>query len=289
MSTTEIEVQARALGWRPETEFKGKQGDFVDAETFVKRGKEVMPLLKANNQRLERELNETKAKLNETQQAVKDSQTAINELKKFNTEMTRQTAEAARNDLLAKLKQAKKDGDIDAEVELGDQLQETSAAIREAKRAPKEEQPPKEQKPNGDQVPNAAAAKAEFDSWKTENDWYGVDDVKTGVANGIAAKLRRDKSPLEGVEFYKEVTKQTEAFMDRDRPVSGKTEAGGRGSGGGSGGSNKGKGYQDMPQAGKDACEMYLKRDITIGKGKTFETADAFRKYYADTFFARSE
>jgi hypothetical protein len=291
MSTTEIEVQARELGWRPQTEFKGKEADFVDAETFVKRGKEIMPLLKKNNQRLEGELTRAQQELKDLRAAVADGATAVEELKKFNTEMTRQAAEAAKAELLAQLKQAKKDGNTDLEVELTDQLSETSAALREAKKAPTGEERRQEQKPNGGDKPgpDAAAAKIEFDSWKTDNDWYGKDDIKTGVANGIAAKLRRENSPLVGVDFYKEVSKQTEAFMDKDRPNPNKVESGGRSNGGGSGGQGSGKLYQDMPQAAQDACERFMKRDITIGKGKTFETPEAFRKYYAETYFARSE
>lgn len=285
MSASEIETEARILGWRPVEEFKGKESEFVDAETFVKRGREVMPILRQNNQRLERELQKTQSQLTEIQTALADAKTAVTELKTFNTTMAREAAEAARKDLLEQLKAAKRDGNVDREVELTDQISETSAAIREAKKAPVAEEPAKKETPK---APDTTAAKAEFEAWQAENAWYGVDDVKTSVANGVAAKLRKEQSPLVGVEFYKEVAKQTSKILDRTvAPSDDKLEGGGRSEGGGSGGGAKGKKFLDMPQDARDGCERSMKH-ITIGKGKTFETPAAYREHYAETYFARS-
>lgn len=53
-----FEQEARAAGWVPEAEFKGekKPAVFVDAETFVKRGEELIPFIRKENKELKAEL-----------------------------------------------------------------------------------------------------------------------------------------------------------------------------------------------------------------------------------------
>lgn len=54
----DYEAEARLQGWRPKEEFPGDQNRWVDAETFVKRADEVMPLLKAQNKQLHRKVSD---------------------------------------------------------------------------------------------------------------------------------------------------------------------------------------------------------------------------------------
>ena len=48
----EILREAKTLGWVPKDQFRGSADDWVDASTFVERGKQVMPILNHNNERL---------------------------------------------------------------------------------------------------------------------------------------------------------------------------------------------------------------------------------------------
>src|SRR3990167_3523430 len=52
VSTVSVEEKALELGWRPKEEYKGDPEKFVSAEEFVKRGENIMPILKANNAKL---------------------------------------------------------------------------------------------------------------------------------------------------------------------------------------------------------------------------------------------
>lgn len=66
---TDWEAEARAEGWVPEAEWQGappKHG-FLTAKEFVKRGREVMPILHARNKRLEGELTAIRSQLTEMQ------------------------------------------------------------------------------------------------------------------------------------------------------------------------------------------------------------------------------
>ena len=63
-----VEEEARAQGWVGKDEFRGSDDDWVDADTFVKRGKEIMPILRKNNEKLLKELEDERDKINEGQE-----------------------------------------------------------------------------------------------------------------------------------------------------------------------------------------------------------------------------
>ena len=82
MSTTEeavvtsaqpIEVQkdAERLGWIPPSRFKGDPTRFVDADIYIKRGEEVLPIVKEQNKRLHTELDSLKRESQATAHALK--------------------------------------------------------------------------------------------------------------------------------------------------------------------------------------------------------------------------
>lgn len=53
-----VEEKARAQGWVPKEEFKGAADRWIDAETFVKRGEEIVPILRERTKHLETKLDE---------------------------------------------------------------------------------------------------------------------------------------------------------------------------------------------------------------------------------------
>ena len=52
----EVEKEARLQGWVPKDEFRGKETDWIDADIFVQRGREINPILRKNNERITKEL-----------------------------------------------------------------------------------------------------------------------------------------------------------------------------------------------------------------------------------------
>jgi len=287
----DVEAQARALGWSPKEHFKGDPRHWVDAETYVNRGEQIMPILRQNNRKLETELTATKGELAALKAQLEASQAAITELKSFNSKTSRDAAKATKADLIRGITEAREAGNVEQEVTLQDQLSETNAAIREAEKnanAEGEAKPsPTAAKPLD---PALSAAKAIFDAWKAENAWYDDDPVKHGLAEGFAVKLRKDGTDLTGRAFFDEVTRQVNAFTGgkKEAPRSDKVEGGGRGSGQGGGGASVGKSFSDLPPEAKAACDKFASRgDITIGKGKTFETLEDWRKHYTNEYFSR--
>ena len=63
--SSEILYEAESQGWVPKERYRGNEADWVDANTFVKRGREILPILRKNNENLVRDLNNTREQLKE--------------------------------------------------------------------------------------------------------------------------------------------------------------------------------------------------------------------------------
>jgi hypothetical protein len=268
----DIEGEASKMGWVPREKFRGDPEKWVDAETFLRRGEEVMPILKANNERLMEEVSKTRAELTRTQELLKSSQEAIEELKQFNTETARRIAEKSRLDLLAELKQARENGDVEAQAAIEDQLEEVKEVIKQSKQS-KPAKPP--EGPSEEQRRQAAEANA----WIKENaPWFGQDRRKTALLLAITDELRSAGRP-NGRDLYNDALAELNK-MYADRPSADRVE-GSRSTSPRGGG----KGYADLPAEAKEACDRQGRR--LVGEGRAFKTVDDWRKHYAELYFAQ--
>lgn len=58
-----VETKARRLGWRPKDQFRGDPDQWVDADEFVRRGEEQVPLLRENLRKAEHRNNQLAAEI----------------------------------------------------------------------------------------------------------------------------------------------------------------------------------------------------------------------------------
>jgi len=267
MSANEVEVKAKELGWSPKEEFRGDPEKWIDAETYVRRGEEILPLLKATNRKQSEKINQLEAKLVAATEAIEGlkestSKAAIKEVKAQHTE------------LKGALKEARESGDVDAELEIQEKLTETTAALKAAE-APAT--PPAQT--DFTQTP-------EWKSWVGENAWFGSDKRKTALALGIAQDLRENGEKVTGKAFYDKVTEELNSMLgirkdpQRDNPS--KVEGDARGSVGGGGGPAA-KSYNDLPAEAKAACERQSSR--VVGSNRAFKTMAEWRAHYATKYF----
>ena len=94
----EVFQEAESQGWVPKERFRGNEADWVDADTFVKRGREILPILRKNNENLVKDLQSTKQQLQEFKQAAE-------EFKKFQKDAYERRLKNTK-DVLKKLKKA---------------------------------------------------------------------------------------------------------------------------------------------------------------------------------------
>ena len=273
--STEVEQAAREMGWRPKEEFRGDSAKWVDAETYVSRGENFIPILRADREKLRGENAEIKAALTETQTLLQASQEAIEELKKYHTEDTARQVEKARKDLVKQLKQARDDGDVDAEVEIQDEL----AKIRTAQAAPPAPAPAPKPTPAA-----AAPADPDFVAWSTTNAWFGTSPRLRGLTLGIAEEIRAKQPNLKGKAFYDQIDEEMAQYLDPPARGTDKVAGGRAPSGGGGNGGGRQKTYADLPADAKAACDSYNAK--LVGPGRVHKDVASWQAAYAKDFFA---
>ena len=273
MAEASIEQQAKSLGWVPQEEFKGDVERWVDADTFVDKGRHIMPILQKNNDRLQSELATVRAQQVRTDAALAKAQAALEDMQEQHTIETQRAVDAARKELKVQLAQASENGEHAMVAELTDQLSQMPVEV------------PKHVKEAVAETPNPAALPPEFIAWNEANKWFGSDPVKTALANGIGTKLRSDPANvgLQGRPFWDAVSAEVDRIMNPkteespnpDDKVAGARQSGGTG--------EKGSRYSDLPADAKAACDADIR--VKVGEGKRYKTPAEWRAKYAELYF----
>lgn len=246
--TQQVEQEARMMGWVEKEEFRGNENEWVDAESFVKRGREINPILRKNNEKLLKELREARDEITEVKKAAE-------EFKQFQKEAFERKVSEYKKEVDA-LKEAKKEalreGDHDLVVEIDDRISETKEKIKEAE-APKEEV--KVEKPQ--------VLDPDLQSWIDRNDWFGKDEDMSKRTNAIGALLASRNPGLKGRAFLDKLDEELkqefpEKFgMKRERPTPVEGGAASRGA-------TKAakKSYENLPADAKAACDKFVKQKL---------------------------
>lgn len=272
-----VESEARNMGWLPKDQFKGNPDQWVDADEFVERGKHVMPLLLANNKRLQRELLTRDAQIATLAEQLNGATSAIQKLEKHYTEANKRAVENAKSQLKAELRQARENNDVDAEFDIRekiDQLNAASAKAEDANPAPAKSVAP------------APALDPEFVDWKARNDWFGVDAKRTKEIMRIGEDLRDEGNDLVGAAFLDECVR---ILNERNKPATPKHEAPvskvdgvSRGARTGNGGR---KSFNDLPPEARQAC--LDDADDLVGKNKRFSNLKDWQDHYTSIYFSQ--
>lgn len=250
----QIEARARSMGWTSKEEFKGDPAKWRDAGEFVERGESLLPLVKAQNKKLEREVAELK-------QTTKEF-----------AEHLSKTEQRAYDRAIADLKQQRKEalaaGDGEAfekADEAMDQLKRDAAA-KAAKSA--------EKKDDG-------GADPVYTEWESRNAWL-KDAELSDYAEFAAQKLRAGGERATGAEFLDLVAKKvkdqfpakfTNPRRESAQAVEGATPAARRG----------GKTYADMPAEARAACDRMAKNGFTgDDKAQAKFKADYVKQYFEE-------
>lgn len=274
---------AREMGWTPKEKFRGDPNKWVDAETYVERGEHVLPILRADRDRLKRELLTRDEKIGTLTQQLTTTASIVKDLQgHFDTKLQAELA-AQRKSLKSQLKEAVEDRDVDAELEIREELDQLTTAEREAaERAKKNKDKLTTPTPtDGDPQPKLSE---DFMAWQKDNPWYGgkgADDRKrTKAIMRIAEDLRDDGEESTGREFMDLCLEELEkAEGSSGQRGTSKVEGGNpRNNGGSQTGS-----YGSLPAAAKAACEEFA-QDL-VGEGKVYKTLKEFQTYYAKTYY----
>ena len=267
-----IEREAMELGWVPQDQFRGDPEKWVDANTFVERGRTVMPILRKTNEKLEKRLDMTAQELRRMKALYEASQEAISELQTVHAEATKQAVARAKAEVMREIREARDEGDVNKEFQLTEELSDIRAKEKELAT-------PKPKVPAGG-PPNSQEPHPDLQAWMEENPWFGQDQRKTALAVGIANELRANPEydGLLGREFFDKIgeimAERTEGPR-RDKVSSGRPT--------GSSGGSVARGFADLPPEAKEACERQGRK--LVGDGRAFKTMKDWQAYYAKLFY----
>lgn len=249
----EVVKEAESQGWVPKERFRGNESDWVDADTFVKRGREILPILRKNNENLVKDLQATKEQLKEFREAAE-------EFKKFQKEAYERKA-SEYEDRIREIKesraQAISDGDGQKVNALDDALDQAKEDLKEAKQAVIEADTVKTPEP----APQAM--EPELQSWLDGNTWFGQDKRMTSIANGIGDSIRLEFPMLKGKAFLDKLDEVLaeefpNKFGEKRSPAS-RVESG---SGRQGRGSSNAQSYDNLPADAKAACDKFVKQKL---------------------------
>jgi len=219
-----FEEEARQEGWVPLEEWKGRKDDWVDAETFVRRGREILPIVNSKLSRTEKELEELRKKFDRYEHASKEA-------------MKRQQKKHM-EELEDIRKQAFEDQDYEKFREVEQEMEDLK----------------KDEKGEEDDIQQHPAVR----DFLSKNPWYGQDEDLTAYADAISAKMELpNATPEERLEKLSERVKQAfpHKFEDKTkarrrvvepgRPSQRKPKS-------------KKPSYDDLPDEAKKACQEFV-------------------------------
>ncbi len=264
----ETENEARDMGWVPKEEWRGSADAWRPADEFVKRGKEVLPIIRSNLERERRKTHELEAKIADLPKQIEQSY--ADRFKRLEG-MTR-VALANQRDRMwsefeAKKREAVEAGDAQAyDRHTAEQRKVLSdfqpeAEVEEAIRA---EAPKKPESAPPTQAP------PEVQAWVAENRWFNSDPALTAFATKEHGKLLKAMPGLsieENLRRTLEATKQkfpeefglsaSNGHAPPAQPHAPSVEGGGRQSQG----VGKTRGWNDLPPEAKTSGDKFIRQD----------------------------
>ena len=251
--STEVQHEAESQGWVPKERFRGNESDWVDADTFVKRGREILPILRKNNENLIKDLQATKDQLKEFREAAED-------FKKFQRESYERKAqeyESQIQEIKESRAQAISDGDGQKVNALDDALDQAKENFKEAKQSVKDVVSAKDPEPTPEAIDPGLQA------WLDRNTWFGQDKRLTGMVNGIGESLRLEFPLLKGQAFLDKLDEVlAEEFPNKfgkKQSPSSRVESG---SGRQSRSGGNAQSYDNLPSEAKSACDRFVKQKL---------------------------
>lgn len=194
----ELEAQARRMGWRPKEEYRGS-GEWVDADTFVRRGETELPILRARLRTLDGKNVEQANEIRGLRNEVSEVKRVLTDFRKFAEKGEERAFAKAKKELEEQRRTAAANADV-AGVEAAsrglDQLDTEMAALKTETK--KEEPAPDARKPAFDPV---------IDAWvkSPERAWFRNDPLLNSLAGSYSMVVQKDKPGLTTEEMLEEV------------------------------------------------------------------------------------
>lgn len=179
----EVEEKARRMGWVPKEDFKGDESRWVDADRFVERGENEIPIMRERMKKLD----STIVGLNQRMSGMRDT---FSEFQTHQKGVAERAYKKAMDDIIRRQREAAEKGDVEGFDEA--EKEKESLVLDVPEMGP------------GVNV----AAEREFNSWVAENDWFNKPKLQKYA--GTISVYVQDQTGLTGAALYDEVRKEVE-------------------------------------------------------------------------------
>lgn len=272
------EAEARKLGWTSRDKWRGKPEEFVEASEFLRRGREVMPILRSQFER-------TRAENDKLQRELRDTRAEFDKRVKTNERMTQRLLEQQRAQLMrdfeAQKRAAVAAGDTAAYDRVTRQENAELERIAEDNKAAQAEvaKPVKAD----DTIPDEAKR------WANDNPWFFRDPVLKLEAEALHVKLAQEAPGLSLAENLAAVTEQIKQRYPQKFGIKDAADTNSRqsernysaveGSANSRGvPASRTKGWRELPADAREACQHLIERGYLKGDAKTIQ--DNYAKTY---------
>jgi hypothetical protein len=265
VDTSGVEQEAKRFGWVPKEDFRGNETDWVDADTFVKRGKEINPILRANNERLKKELDAEREKHTAEIAAIRQTAEEFKQFQKDAFERKQKELSTELEALKAQRKEAIREGDADLVVELEDRIEEVKEERASAK----------EPTPAPAKVDEPVKVDPSLSEWIDNNKWFGSNQEATQIANALGATINQEFPNLRGKAFLDKLDERLKQRVPElyGNPNQGRNTVEGGGARGNASSSGK-KTYDNLPSEAKAACDKFVKQGLFKSKQEYVDLYD---------------
>jgi hypothetical protein len=276
-----VEAEAREMGWLPKEKFKGDPTLWRPADEYLKRGKELMPLMQAENRRLKKQIAEVEERSAKTIEN-------LGRMNKLVVQRLRKQIEAEYEEKMAKA------------VELGDKRLYSEAnkgkndALKEFDKAASEAEGDKgKAEAEGISEPGKMSVRDRdiLDDWMDENPWMDDNATMRRYADRAFERIRRDNPRISWKDALAEVREKVEARYPDEFAKGGKPTASSapKVDGGGSrspGGGSNGRAWDKLPAEVKKIADSLIEDDgLFLEKGEKAATHKAAaRERYAKQY-----
>lgn len=199
----DFEYEARRKGWKPEDQYTGPEGKWVDAQTFVERGERF-------TKKLQSEIESLKGKIESFEG------TKAQFRKFFDDQMAKRDREykEAIDNLRVQRSAASREGNDDLAVELEDRIEATRKQQAEAKR--EAESAADDRGTNPSAAADIPTDNPVLQAWIEEgNEWFKSDEILTKHAIAVGQQMRKDGEKATGRNFLEKVAEQVRSDFPR--------------------------------------------------------------------------
>lgn len=273
-STPEQQTRARDMGWRPLSEWRGDPQAWRPADEFLRRGEEVLPIVRSRAQRAEAEVATLRDRMAERDRDFEDR---LRRLDRVSQVALQNQAQQIGQYYQAQMREAVRRGDEEGWDALNRQYA-TEIGNLQTRAAEAYQTPTPEQQPQPKPVPPEIDRAVR--GWVSEREWWNRDQAMTKEAIDYHGYLLEKKPWLNVEDNLAAVEKHLEReFPDRFRKPAAPTngngqrqppnhapamESGTRQPAG----AGRTKGWNELPPEAKKAGERFISQELYTNDAK---------------------